>query len=63
MPKIQNILIVAKSAGMLARYARNIGYTPLVIDCFSDVDTKKLSIECVCVSSLSLEYVETAFNF
>jgi methenyltetrahydromethanopterin cyclohydrolase len=63
MPKIQNILIVAKSAGMLVRYAANAGYTPLVIDCYSDVDTENLSIECVCISSLSLEDVEAAFNF
>jgi len=62
MLKIKNILIVAKSARMLARYTKNIAYDPLVIDCYSDVDTKQLAIECVCVNSLALKDVETAFN-
>ena len=46
---------------MLAQYVKNIGYTPLVIDCFCDQDTQVLALDCKLVKTLALEFVKVAF--
>lgn len=48
---------------MLASCAKNIGFTPLVIDCFSDIDTQKLALDCNKVDRLDLDRVKTAFFY
>ena len=60
MSDIQNILIVANSARMLTQLAANIGFRPLVIDCFFDLDTQKSALDCVKIDSLAVEHVKTA---
>lgn len=60
MPEIHTILIVANSARMLTQLATNIGYTPLVIDCYSDVDTQKHALDCIKVDTLALVHVKKA---
>ncbi|NOR68149.1 MAG: ATP-grasp domain-containing protein, partial [Methylomarinum sp.] len=62
MSEIKNMLIVANSGRMLAQLAKNIGFEPLVIDCFSDADTQVLALDCIKVDSLALECVKAAFS-
>jgi len=57
---MKNLLIIANSGRMLAQFAANLNVQSLVIDCFSDVDTGKLALQCVRVDSLSLVHVKTA---
>ena len=60
MPDIQNILIVANSARMLTQLAANIGFRPLVIDCYFDLDTQKSALDCVKIDNLSVVHVKKA---
>jgi methenyltetrahydromethanopterin cyclohydrolase len=62
MPEIQNILIIANSARMLTQLAANIGFIPLVIDCYSDFDTQKQALDFVKVDSLALVHVKKALT-
>ena len=62
MSQIKNILLIANSARMLAQFATVSGYKPLVIDCYSDVDTQELALDCIKVRSLALEQVKNAFS-
>ena len=43
-PKHNNVLIVARSGGMLARAAAKAGYLPRVIDLFGDTDTSSAAM-------------------
>ena len=60
MPEIQNILIIANSARMLVQLAVNIGFRPLVIDCYLDLDTEKRALDCVKVDNLGVVQVKKA---
>ncbi len=48
---------------MLAQFAKKSGYSPVVIDCFSDTDTQALVQECIKVDSLALEFLRPAVLF
>ena len=61
MSKTENILIVAKSGRMLAQMASRLGYGVVVIDCFSDLDTQQVALECVQVDGLGLDSIKTTF--
>lgn len=58
----KKILIIANSGRMLASLAKNAGLTPFVIDCFADIDTQILALECIKVNSLALKHIRTAFS-
>jgi len=53
----KNILIVANSGRMLAEFVQKAGYNPVVIDCFSDIDTQSGALECIRVNSLALDFL------
>lgn len=59
--EIKNLLIIANSGRLLAQAAENIGYSPLVIDCFLDKDTQNISLEGIKVSSLAIENIARAY--
>jgi methenyltetrahydromethanopterin cyclohydrolase len=61
--EIQNLLIIANSARMLAYKAYHSGYKPIAIDLFADTDTRKFTLECVKVDSLSLPHIQRAFTY
>lgn len=63
LPRKKNILIVANSGRMLAQFAKKAGYSPVVIDCFSDVDTQVVALECMKVDSLALEFLRSPVLF
>lgn len=46
---------------MLAQFAKDNGYFPLVIDCFCDQDTQLLALDYKSVSTLALDLVKPAF--
>jgi methenyltetrahydromethanopterin cyclohydrolase len=58
--EVIHILIVATSARMLAHTTNQSGYIPVVIDCFTDIDTQSFSLECIKVNSLSLKSLTPA---
>ncbi len=59
LPRKKNILIVANSGRMLAQFAQKAGYSPVVIDCFSDVDTQAVALECIRVDGLALAFLQS----
>lgn len=59
---IKSILIVANSARLLAEFAKNEGLKPLVIDCFSDLDTQEAALESVKVDGLSVGHIKQAVS-
>lgn len=62
MFEFKKILIVSNSGRMLAKCAKNAGYSPLVIDCFADADTQLLALKYIKVNSLALEFVRPAVS-
>ncbi len=59
LPRKKYILIVANSGRMLAQFAQKAGYSPVVIDCFSDVDTQTVALECIKVDNLALDFLQS----
>lgn len=53
----EKILVVANSGRMLARSALYIGLKPIVIDVFSDEDTRNLAYDFCQIPTLSLDYL------
>lgn len=47
---------------MLAQKANNLGFKPLVIDCYSDFDTQIVALESVKVKTLALEFLKNAVS-
>ena len=56
------ILIIATSGRLLAQMVKDVGYSPIVIDCYADQDTQILAIECIKVNSLALKFIKPAFS-
>ncbi len=62
MDNIKIVLIIANSARLLAQSAKKIGFLPLVVDCFSDVDTQEIALDFVKVANLSVKNVKKAIS-
>ncbi|PPD29379.1 MAG: ATP-dependent carboxylate-amine ligase [Methylomonas sp.] len=54
------ILVIARSARMLAQLAVWAGNAPIAIDCFADTDTQALALESIKVNSLGLADLHVA---
>jgi predicted ATP-grasp superfamily ATP-dependent carboligase len=52
------ILVIAQSGRMLAQMAAEAGYSPLVVDCFADCDTRHWAMQCYQTESLQLAAVQ-----
>lgn len=62
MKDVYVFLIVANSARLLAQSSKRVGFPPLVIDCFVDVDTQKIALETIKVADLSIAHVKEAVS-
>ncbi|MGZ8191036.1 MAG: ATP-grasp domain-containing protein [Methylococcaceae bacterium] len=60
---LEFILIVASSARMLAKAARNAGLKPLVIDLFADIDTQSHAEAFCQIPSLSQDYLTSTVDY
>lgn len=56
------ILVIARSARMLAQLAVDAGFQPIAIDCFADTDTQLLALQSVKVDSLDLADMRDAIE-
>jgi len=56
------LLVIAQSGRMLAQMAVAAGFTPLVVDCFADTDTRQLAPATVKVASLAVADVAEAVS-
>lgn len=56
------LLVIARSARMLAKMAVDAGFVPVAIDCFADTDTRRLALDAVKVPSLDLAGVRPAVD-
>ena len=52
-PNLGFLLIIANSARMAAQAAWQLGWKPLVIDVYADIDTRKFAVGYLCVASLA----------
>ncbi|KAF3981468.1 MAG: ATP-grasp domain-containing protein [Methylococcales symbiont of Hymedesmia sp. n. MRB-2018] len=62
MFNFKKILIVANSARMLAQSAKNAGLNPIVIDCFNDVDTQKITLASIKIDCLASHHLAAALT-
>jgi methenyltetrahydromethanopterin cyclohydrolase len=60
---MKTVLIVASSGRMLAQAAKNIGFTPLVIDLFADLDTQAYAQDFRQVKSLAQSDLTAAIDY
>ncbi|MGR8930180.1 MAG: ATP-grasp domain-containing protein [Gammaproteobacteria bacterium] len=57
---IRNVLVIARSARMLAQLANDSGFCSVAVDCYADEDTQGMTLETIKVSSLALRDVQAA---
>jgi predicted ATP-grasp superfamily ATP-dependent carboligase len=56
------LLIIAQSARMLAQMAVAAGYSPLVVDCYADLDTQQFALTYLKITNLSIAALKPALS-